>query len=230
VQPLRIAIVNDYEVVVAGLARMLTPYADRVQVVELDANRPVASRVDVALYDTFAQVRDHTVDCRSIIADKQAAKVVIYSWNPDPEVACRSLAEGAAGYLLKRMPADDLVDALERVHAGETVVIGGDGANVGGAGGVGGVGGVATGVGDWPGRDVGLSERESEILALIVQGLRNQELADRSYLSINTVKSYIRSAYRKMGVSSRSQAVLWGIDHGFRADRSRLRVVDAEAL
>ena len=60
-----------------------------------------------------------------------------------------------------------------------------------------------------------LSVREGEILRLISQGLSNQEIAEKAYLSINTVKSYIRSAYRRMGVESRSQAILWAIDRGF---------------
>ncbi|MEJ7704868.1 MAG: LuxR C-terminal-related transcriptional regulator [Geodermatophilaceae bacterium] len=65
--------------------------------------------------------------------------------------------------------------------------------------------------------------RESEIIALITQGLSNQDIADRAFLSINTIKSYIRSSYRKMNVTTRSQAVLWGIDHGFRPDYVRIR-------
>jgi len=59
-----------------------------------------------------------------------------------------------------------------------------------------------------------LTARESEIIALITTGLSNNEIARQTYLSINSVKSYIRSAYRRMGVSSRSQAVLWGVQHG----------------
>ena len=80
--------------------------------------------------------------------------------------------------------------------------------------------------GDWPGRDFGLSAREAEIIALITQGLSNQEIAQRSYLSINSVKTYIRTAYRKMGVASRSQAVLWGVRHGFQPDIVRAVSVD----
>jgi NarL family two-component system response regulator LiaR len=60
-----------------------------------------------------------------------------------------------------------------------------------------------------------LSTRETEILTLIVQGLSNQEIADRSYLSINSVKTYVRTAYKKMGVTRRSQAVVWAMQHGF---------------
>ena len=69
---------------------------------------------------------------------------------------------------------------------------------------------------DWPGRSEGLSDREAEIIALITQGKSNAEIAALTYLSINSVKTYIRTGYRKIGVSSRTQAVLWGIEHGFK--------------
>jgi DNA-binding NarL/FixJ family response regulator len=73
-----------------------------------------------------------------------------------------------------------------------------------------------------PGRGEGLSDRESEILALITQGKSNAEVARLTYLSPNTVKSYIRSIYRKIEVGSRTQAVLWGVDHGFTPDHHRI--------
>jgi DNA-binding CsgD family transcriptional regulator len=76
--------------------------------------------------------------------------------------------------------------------------------------------------GDWPGREEGLTPRESEVLALITQGMSNSEILERTRLSINSVKSYIRSCYRKIGVTSRSRAVLWGVDHGFQPDRIRV--------
>lgn len=76
----------------------------------------------------------------------------------------------------------------------------------------------------WPGQHKGLTPRESEVLSLIVSGLSNHDIAHRIYVSINSVKSYVRSAYRKMGVSSRSQAVVWGLEHGFRVEQ--LRSVD----
>ena len=65
------------------------------------------------------------------------------------------------------------------------------------------------------GETAGLSPREGSVLGLVVSGLSNQQIADRLYLSINSVKTYIRSTYRKVGVSSRAQAVAWGIQHGF---------------
>lgn len=67
-----------------------------------------------------------------------------------------------------------------------------------------------------------LSDREEEVLRLIVAGLTNREIADEVYISINSVKTYIRSAYRKIGVHSRSQAVAWGLRNDI--DRTRDRV------
>ena len=75
---------------------------------------------------------------------------------------------------------------------------------------------------DWPGRGEGLTDRESEILAMITQGKCNAEVAAFTYLSPNTVKSYIRTIYRKIGVASRTQAVLWGVNHGFSPDHNRI--------
>lgn len=66
----------------------------------------------------------------------------------------------------------------------------------------------------------GLTGRESEVLSLIVSAMSNREVANHLSLSLNSVKSYIRSIYRKIGVSSRSEAVSWAIQHGFRADHS----------
>jgi DNA-binding NarL/FixJ family response regulator len=103
-----------------------------------------------------------------------------------------------------------LVAALEAVHAGETVISDAP-ARARSAAGL-----------DWPGRGEGLSDRESEILALITQGKSNAEVAKLTYLSPNTVKSYIRTIYRKINVGSRTQAVLWGVKHGFTPDHHRI--------
>jgi DNA-binding NarL/FixJ family response regulator len=202
--PVRVAIVNDYEIVVLGVAALLAPFADRVAVVELDSSLPVLQDVDVILYDTFGQVQGDGVDLEELVHGSDA-KVAIFSWNVQPDLVKRSIAQGASAYLSKGLVGDSLVLALEQVHAGKVVVprevelpepV----------------------AGDWPGRDSGLTAREAEIIALITQGLSNQEIAERSYLSINSIKTYIRSAYRKMGVTSRSQAVLWGVRHGFEPD------------
>jgi DNA-binding NarL/FixJ family response regulator len=118
--------------------------------------------------------------------------------------------KGAHGYLSKTLPARDLVAALEAVHAGEMVIS--DHPR----------GAPRTTGQDWPGRREGLTDRESEILALITQGKSNADVATISYLSPNTVKSYIRTIYRKIGVASRTQAVLWGVNNGFVPDHRRI--------
>jgi NarL family two-component system response regulator LiaR len=201
----RVAIVNDYELVVVGVAALLEPYRDRVEVVELDSNLPVLRSVDVVLYDTFGQIQGKGIDMERL-RDGGPAKVAIYSWNLHHELVQESLDAGAAGYLSKGLDAEELVEAIERIHAGQTVVPS--------------TGGSVNPKPDsaYPGKEQGLTVRESEIIALITQGLSNREIAERSYLSINSVKTYIRTAYRKMGVERRSQAVLWGIKHGFEPD------------
>ena len=205
--PIRLAIVNDYAVIIAGVAAFLAD--ERIDVVETGASLPVVTDVDIVLYDTFGQVQGDGLDLEDFVRDS-GAKVVIYSWNLQPDLIKRALAGGACGYLSKVLSGPEVVEALERIVGGETVVlVGKHETSVGGAG-------------DWPGRSAGLSPREAEILALITQGLSNQEIAERAYLSINSVKTYIRSAYRKIDVDSRSKAVLWGVEHGMRADRVRI--------
>lgn len=208
--PVRIALVDDYDVVVYGLARMLEPFRDRIEVVELDINAPVSVDVDIAMYDTFAQPESDRYDFRTLLENPHAAKVVIYTWSFGAGLVSSARRQGIQGYLAKSLPAGQLVDALEAVHRGE-VVVSAPNRRVTSAPGL-----------DWPGRDHGLTDRESEILALITQGRSNAEIAALSYLSPNTVKSYIRAIYRKIGAGSRTQAVLWGVDHGFAPSGHRI--------
>ena len=212
-RPLRLAIVDDYAVVVAGVASLLAE--EHIDVVETGAGRPVLSDVDIVLYDTFGQVPGSGIDLKDFVRES-GAKVVLYSWNLEPRLIQDALDEGASGYLSKVMTGTEIVRALERVMAGEVVVVTGDHeTSVGGDG-------------DWPGKAFGLSSREAEMIALITQGLSNKEVAARAFLSVNSVKTYIRSAYRKMQVTSRSQAVLWGVENGFKPDS--LRTIDPTLL
>ena len=204
--PLRLAIVDDYAVVVAGVASFLAEA--RIDVVETAVGLPVTSDVDVVLYDTFGQVDGQGLDLRDFVRDC-GAKVVIYSWNLSPKLIHDAIAEGASGYLSKVLTGPVIVAALERIVNGEIVILPGE--NESSAG----------GAGDWPGRVAGLTSREAEVVALITRGLSNREIADRADISINSVKSYVRSAYRKMGVERRPDAVLWGVANGFRPDTER---------
>ena len=211
--PLRLAIVDDYAVVIAGVSAFLA--AERIDVVETGASLSVVSDVDIVLYDTFGQIQGKGLDLEDFVRDS-GAKVVIYSWNLNAQLIEQAMAAGASGYLSKVLTGPQIVTALERVMSGETVILAGDmETSVGGEG-------------DWPGRSAGLSPREAEVLALITRGLSNQEIADRAYLSINSVKTFIRTAYQKINVTRRSQAVLWGVQNGFEPDT--LRTLDPALL
>jgi len=208
--PIRVALVDDYDVVLIGLAHMFDGYRDRVMVAEIDANRPVVDDVDIVLYDSFAQPESDQQEISVLVRNPHARRVVVFTWNFHPDLVASARAQGVRGYLSKALPAREFVAALEAVHAGEVVVSDEPGRVR-----------PPTGL-DWPGREEGLTERESEILALITQGLSNADVAAHTYLSPNTVKSYIRSAYGKIGAESRTQAVLWGVEHGFVPDHRRI--------
>lgn len=213
--PLRLAVVNDYEIVVAGVTRMLAPYAAQVRVVEIAANIPVSDLADLVLFDTFAQSMDnvHVEDVAPA-----GTPVVAYTWESEPDVQRRALEWGAVACLSKTLSAARLVAALEDIQRGGSpdpghtpaptveATQGGDDAR------------------DWPGRSEGITERESEVMALLAAGHSNQEIADRLHVSINSVKTYLRHAYRKADVNRRSQAVLWALEHGFSPDAVHRRI------
>ncbi len=209
-RPLRVALVDDYDVVVIGLAHLFDAYRDRIVVAELDTNLPVSDDVDVVLYDSFAQPEADHDDIAVLVANPHARHVAVYTWNFNPALIDSALAKGARGYLSKTLPARDLVTGIESIAAGELIISEAPPRSRTPAG------------RDWPGRSEGLSDREAEVLALVTQGKSNLEIAAVMYLSINTVKTYVRSAYRKIGVTTRSHAMLWGIAHGFQPDHHRI--------
>jgi DNA-binding NarL/FixJ family response regulator len=208
--PLSIALVDDYDIVVMGIAHILEQYRDRVVIAELDTNKDVSDMVDIVLYDSFAQPESDHDEISVLIRNQRARRVAVYTWNFDPDLIESARQQGVHGYLSKALPARELVAALEAIHAGD-IVISDPPFRVHSIGGL-----------NWPGRSEGLTDRESEILALITQGKSNAEVATLTYLSPNTIKSYIRTIYRKINVTSRTQAVLWGVRHGFTPDHHRI--------
>lgn len=204
------ALIDDYDVVLIGLAHMFDRYSDRIVVAEIDANQPLSDDVDIALYDSYAQPEADHDEIRVLIDNPRARRAVVYTWNFHPDLIESAVSKGASGYLSKTLPARELVAALEAIHAGETVISPSPR-------------NARPDVGlDWPGRTEGLTHRESEILALITQGKSNAEIAALMFLSKNSIKTYIRSAYRKIGVESRTRAVLWGVEHGFKPEVHRI--------
>lgn len=199
---IKLAIVNDYPIVVAGLHTLLAPHAHRFQLVRTAVDEPVDVAVDVVLYDTFGTPYGPGENPRAALGVGKA-KLIAFTFDLDPRGIQAALDRGFDGFISKTATSDELVEALERAHAGHQL---------------------ATPdmtpepepplSGRWPGAEHGLSARESQVLALVCQGLSNLEISQTAYLSINTVKTYIRTAYRKIDATNRSQAVIWGLSHG----------------
>jgi DNA-binding NarL/FixJ family response regulator len=177
---------------------MLRPFAGEVHLLPLDSRKPVDTDVDIALFDPFSPANPEGVDLGDLVAHPRLGKVVVYSWQPDRARVQDAIRTGATAFVSKTSSAHELVAALKRVHAGELVpppVL--EGAEVDGV-----EEGTSSDRG-WPGREAGLTAREAEVIGYITQGMS------------------IRTSYRKMGVTSRTNAVLWGLDHGFGPDRGR---------
>jgi DNA-binding NarL/FixJ family response regulator len=198
--PVRVRLVNECELVHAGLTQMLAEYAERVTVLPTFSDGDEIA--DVALVDPFTRrAEDDSTVPATVTRPPGTARVAVFSWESRDGFIERAMLGGADGYLAKELPAVELVAALEKVHAGERIV-----------------------AVDLRHRAepqatpaIGLTPRETHVVALIAAGAPNKEIARELGLSMNTVKSHIRTAYRAMGVSSRTQAVLWAVEHGITA-------------
>ncbi|MDY7103297.1 MAG: response regulator transcription factor [Actinomycetota bacterium] len=202
---LRVALANDFELILVGLKSLLAPFEDRIDLVDttVDEDDAMDRRVDVALFDDFAHGGTADSRLRSLLDDPKVDRVAVYTWQIETVSVDRALTEGVAGYLSKGLQAADLVDALERIGRGETVVSPSPRTDR-----------HTPSERTWPGADLGLSERESEILVLIAEGSSNAHIAEVVHLSPNSVKTHIRNAYRKIGAQTRAQAVRLVVDAG----------------
>lgn len=199
----RVAIVSPTEVVETGLTAMLTNHPERVEVVDLqvgfDAHDP-----DVILYDAAGLHHGDGDDLEHLVKETTSA-VIVVTQDLRPDLGARALSRGADGFFSIEVDDAGLIAAVEAAAGGAPDGDAPDPKDFGAR---------ETRLG----HDVGLTEREIDVLAMITRGLSNQEIAEQTYLSINSVKTYIRSAYRRIDVISRSQAVVWCIQHGFPAE------------
>jgi DNA-binding NarL/FixJ family response regulator len=212
--PLRVVLVDDHEMVIAGLKAMLTPFRGRVRVVGEAIGAELALRVvsglspDIVLCDVRMQHASGLDLCRTLRERDPQQKVVLLSVYDDEQYLFQALRAGASGYLLKKISGEDLVRQLELAHSGVTVI---DTALAGRA-----MDTAARLASNefWPGARHGLTHRESEVLSLIVTGLSNRGIATRLVVSDETIKSHLRSIYRKLGVSDRAAAVATALREG----------------
>ena len=203
----RLVLVDDHEMVIEGLKAMLTSFADRVTVVGQAVSAAAAVSVieavnpDVVLCDVRMRGESGLDLCATLRERDPARKVVMLSVYDDEQYLFEALRIGARGYLLKSIGSDELVQQIERAHRGETVIDPGMAARAAGT--------AARLQRDefWPGAAHGLTQRESEILACAVSGLSNRGIAAKLVIGDETVKTHLRSIYRKLGVGDRTAAV-----------------------
>jgi DNA-binding NarL/FixJ family response regulator len=194
--PVWVQIATSQPVVELGLRTMLetseAPFA-------ITTAGPPEHEPDVVLYDVILMREGDTTDLDAWLKETSTT-VVAVDRTLRPELGAQARTRGVEWGITLGITGPELVQVIEEAISGTL-----EDSSV---------------AQEWDtsehlGQDVGLSRRESEVLQLVLQGLSNQEIAEAMFLSINSVKSYIRSAYRKIEVNSRSQAVIWGMNHGF---------------
>src|SRR3954452_10674709 len=186
--PLSVVVASHREIVARGLVAMLADPPEKVAVHVAPSLRDVGPTVDVVLYDLALLDGSGTTPLREVVA-ASGGRVIGIAESADG--AHRHVAEkhGIAGCVPSEVHADDLVLAIATVAAGSPL--------------------------PRPTSEEGpLSAREAEIVTLVAQGLSNNEITRKLVISPNTLKSHIRRAYRKIGVSTRAQAVAWATHHG----------------
>jgi DNA-binding NarL/FixJ family response regulator len=194
----RLAIITAQDVVRYGVTAMLAEHPGRVRILEVDPAEPTPGEVDVYLYDVLGLNERDGLDLERLI---KVGNVVALTRVLRPDLAARAVAHGAVDRVSMSANSQELLDAVLAAATRQTDAAACE----------------ASRAPDevWRGQSSGLTAQEDRVLALITAGLSNKEIAEGLYLSINSVKSHIRNAYQKIGVSRRSQAVSWCIEHGY---------------
>lgn len=215
-RPIRVLLCDDQRLFREGLRTILEAEADFEVVGEGSDGREAVDlssrlRPDLVLMDIRMPHIDG-VEATRRIRGAGGPQVVILSTYDDDEFIFEALKAGAAGYLLKDFPAEELIKALRTVHhAGGILIPPPIAAKV-----VGELrrGQTAGGASEATSLQEPLTQREEEILRLLARGRSNKEIAEQLYLTEGTVKNYISRIYAKLGARDRTQAALWAVEHG----------------
>jgi DNA-binding NarL/FixJ family response regulator len=209
-----LVIVDDHQMILDGLRAMLSAYQGSVQIVgeacePEDAIALVADvEPDIVLLDVRLRGNSGLDLCSAILRRRPECKVVFLTVYDDEQYLYQALRLGASGFLLKRVRGMELVEYLTRIHQGETLVDPALAARVAKSA-------ARLQSGEfWPGAHLGLTQRESEVLALIVSGRSNRAIAGQLTLSTETIKTHVRGIYRKLDVSDRAAAVAAALREG----------------
>ena len=207
---IRIAIVDDHEMVREGLRAILQIEPD-FQIVAESATADgiveliARARPDVVLLDARMPGVSGPDACRQLVASHPEIAVLMVSTYSDDELVEECLRAGAKGYVIKDIGRLTLKDSIRAVHRGEGAVSPVVAAKV-----IDRLRGAPT-----TETEPMLSDRQLEILRLIAEGFSNREIASRVYLSENTVKSHVQEIFRKLQVRNRVEAALRATQEGW---------------
>jgi DNA-binding NarL/FixJ family response regulator len=206
---IRMLIADDHAVVRAGLRSMVSgsdieivaEAADGTEALALAAER----RPDVVLLDVRMAEVDGITCLGRLRTELPDLPVLMFSAYDNPTYVARAVALGAAGYLVKTAQPDEILGAIRRAAAGESIWNRDELRRV-------------TGALSTPRAaaelEVPLTKRESEVLKQLALGLSNKEIAQSLSISYETVKEHVQHILRKVGVSDRTQAAVWAVRRG----------------
>lgn len=201
---IRVYLLDDHEVVRRGL-RDLLEQEDDIEVVgesgsAVDAaHRIPALKPDVAVLDGRLPDGSGIDVCRDIRSVDPSIKALILTSYEDDEALFAAIMAGAAGYVLKQVRGNDLIDGIRRVAAGQSLLDPAVTARV--------LERIRKGP-DQPDELRDLTDQERRILLLVAEGLTNREIANRMFLAEKTVKNYVSSLLAKLGLERRTQAAV----------------------
>ncbi len=211
---MRLLLVDDHQVVLDGLRSMLESKRERVEILGATTNATDALRMvgelrpDVVLCDIRLRGASGLDLCRDLVERHPGVRVVFFTVYDDEQYLFQALRMGASGFLLKTTTAPELTDHLDRVMDGEVAI---DAALAGRVA----MTAARLQSGEfWPGARLGLTQRESEVLGLMVRGLSNRAIAQRLFIGEETVKSHTQAIYRKLEAGDRAQAIATALREG----------------
>ncbi|MEV4542164.1 response regulator [Micromonospora echinaurantiaca] len=201
---IRVFLLDDHEVVRRGLADLLTSSGDIEVVGESGSAQEAARRIpalrpDVAILDARLPDGNGIDVCRDVRAVDSSIKGLILTSYEDDEALFAAIMAGAAGYVLKQIRGTDLVDAVRRVAAGQSLLDPAITTRV--------LERIRSGV-EQPRELKDLTDQERRILEYVAEGLTNREIAGKMFLAEKTVKNYVSSVLAKLGLERRTQAAV----------------------
>jgi two-component system response regulator DevR len=202
-------LLDDHEIVRRGVRELLDAEPDLTVVGEASTEDEAVRRIqaldpDVAVLDVRLESGDGISACREIRSRYPRTACLMLTSFSDDEALFQAIMAGAAGYVLKQIRSADLVVAIRRVAAGEQLLDPTLTSKV------------LARLRGGPEEDAliaRLSSQERQVLTLLVEGLTNRQIAERMYLAEKTVKNYVTSLLAKMGMSTRTEAAVYGARH-----------------